>query len=37
MSVIEYVVLILDHVERKIPKYEKHKIRERKVRTLTEN
>jgi hypothetical protein len=26
----------IDHVERKVPKYEKHK-RERKVRTLTEN
>ena len=26
-----------DHVERKVPKYENHKIRERKVKTLTRN
>jgi len=24
----------MDHVERKVPKYEYHKIRERKVKTL---
>ena len=27
----------LDHVERKVPKYENHKLRERKVKTLTRN
>ena len=27
----------VDHVESKIPKYEYHKIRERKVKTLTRN
>ena len=27
----------IDHVERKVPKYEYHKIRERKVKTLTRN
>ena len=26
-----------DHVERKVPKYENHKLRERKVKTLTRN
>jgi hypothetical protein len=26
-----------DHMERKVPKYEYHKIRERKVKTLTRN
>ena len=26
-----------DHVERKVPKYENHKIRGRKVKTLTRN
>ena len=26
-----------DHMERKVPKYEKHKIRERKERTLTKH
>ena len=25
------------HVERKVPKYENHKLRERKVKTLTRN
>ena len=29
--------LIIDHVERKVPKYENHKLRERKVKTLTRN
>ena len=28
---------IEDHVERKVPKYENHKLRERKVKTLTRN
>ena len=28
---------IINHVERKVPKYEYHKIRERKVKTLTRN
>ena len=28
---------IMNHMERKVPKYKKHKIRERKVRTLTKN
>ena len=28
---------LLDHVERKVPKYENHKLRERKVKTLTRN
>ena len=28
---------LTDHVERKVPKYEYHKIRERKVKTLTGN
>ena len=27
----------LDHVERKVPKYENHKLRERKVKTVTRN
>ena len=27
----------IDHVERKVPKYENHKLRERKVKTLTRN
>ena len=27
----------LDHVERKVPMYENHKLRERKVKTLTGN
>ena len=31
------VVCIWDHVERKVPKYENHKIREKKVKTLTRN
>ena len=26
-----------DHVERKVPKYENHKLRERKEKTLTRN
>ena len=26
-----------DHVERKVPEYENHKLRERKVKTLTRN
>ena len=26
-----------DHMERKVPKYENHKIREREVKTLTRN
>ena len=31
-----YVTLLqTDHVERKVPKYENHKLRERKVKTLT--
>ena len=30
-------LLTSDHVERKVPKYEYHKIRERKVKTLTRN
>ena len=30
-------LVILDHVERKVPKYEYHNIRERKVKTLTRN
>ena len=29
--------VIMDHVERKVPKYENHKLRERKVKTLTSN
>jgi hypothetical protein len=28
---------IINHVERKVPKYEYHKIRERKVKTPTRN
>ena len=28
---------LTDHVERKVPKYEYHKIRERKVKSLTKN
>ena len=31
------VFLLLDHIERKVPKYEYPKIRERKVKTLTRN
>ena len=27
----------LNHVERKVPKYKNHKLRERKVKTLTRN
>ena len=27
----------INHVERKVPKYENHKLRERKVKTLTRN
>ena len=30
-------VYITDHVERKVPKYANHKLRERKVKTLTRN
>ena len=29
--------IYIDHVERKVPKYENHKLRERKVKTLTRN
>ena len=29
--------LFIDHVERKVLKYENHKLRERKVKTLTRN
>ena len=29
--------LYINHVERKVPKYENHKLRERKVKTLTRN
>jgi hypothetical protein len=28
---------LMDHVERKVPNYENHKLRERKVKTLTRN
>ena len=31
------LILGLDHVERKVPKYKNHKIRERKMKTLTRN
>ena len=30
-----YIYIYIYHVERKVPKYENHKIRERKVKTLT--
>ena len=30
-------VICIDHEERKVPKYENHKLRERKVKTLTRN
>ena len=29
--------IYIDHVERKVPKYENHKLRERKEKTLTRN
>ena len=32
-----YINTVTDHVERKVPKYENHKLRERKVKTLTRN
>ena len=31
------ILHLLDHVERKVPKYKNHKLRERKVKTLTRN
>ena len=32
-----YTYIHTDHVERKVTKYENHKLRERKVKTLTRN
>ena len=32
-----YINIYIDHVERKVPEYENHKLRERKVKTLTRN
>ena len=29
--------IYIDHEERKVPKYKNHKLRERKVKTLTRN
>jgi hypothetical protein len=34
---INYLTYFKDHVERKVPKYKNHKLRERKVKTLTRN
>ena len=34
---LSYNFINIDHVERKVPKYEYHQIRERKVKTLTRN
>ena len=34
---IHFKLMKTDHVERKVPKYENHKLRERKVKTLTRN
>jgi hypothetical protein len=34
---VPYAWIYIDHVERKVPKYEYHKLRERKVKTLTRN
>ena len=34
---VKMIYHYLDHVERKVPKYENHKLRERKVKTLTRN
>ena len=33
----KYIKLESDHAERKVPKYENHTLRERKVKTLTRN
>jgi hypothetical protein len=30
-------VNLIDHVERKVPQYKNHKLRGRKVKTLTKN
>ena len=34
---IKVTIFLTDYVERKVPKYEYHKIRERKVKSLTRN
>ena len=33
---MKYDNIFLDHEKRKVPKYENHKLRERKVKTLNE-
>ena len=37
LSIYIYIYIYIDHVERKVLKYENHKLRERKVKTLTRN